>query len=282
MKFSDIHIRDPFILPENDIYYLYGTRGETAWTKGYGLDVYTSKDLENWSNPTECFTLPENFWADGEIWAPEVHKYKGSYYMFVTFYSDKRNRATQILKSDSPMGPFLPFTDDAITPLGWRCLDGTFYISKDNKPYIVFCHEWQQVKDGEICAMELTEDLTAAAGEPIILFKGSYPDWADKGREDYVTDGPFLYRTKSGSLLMIWSTFKNHEYLQAVSRSDNGEITGNWTHEEILFEKDGGHGMIFMDFEGINHLIIHSPNRHPKERPVLFTIEEENDKLTIK
>ena len=31
MKFCDINIRDPFVLVENGRYYLYGTRGETAW-----------------------------------------------------------------------------------------------------------------------------------------------------------------------------------------------------------------------------------------------------------
>lgn len=65
-KTSEINIRDPFVLPWDGKYYLYGTRGETCW----GL------------------------------------------------------------------------------------ADGT--------PYLVFCHEWLQVKDGEMCAMPLTPDLTAA------------------------------------------------------------------------------------------------------------------------
>lgn len=281
MTFQDINIRDPFVLKSNGKYYLYGTRGQTAWTSAQGLDVYVSEDLVNWSEPHECFSVPENFWADKEIWAPEVHIYNGSFYMFVTFRSEERDRATQILKSDSPMGPFLPFTDDAITPVGWRCLDGTFYVDKNGEPYIVFCREWQQVKDGQICAMKLTKDLSAPAGEPWILFKGSDPDWADKTRETFITDGPFMYRTECGRLLMIWSTFTPSGYVQAVTSSDNGEIDGNWTHEELLFEKNGGHGMIFEDFGGVKHLILHSPNENPKERPVLFDLTEENGKLKL-
>ena len=31
MKFNEIHIRDPFILPHEGTYYLYGTRGKNAW-----------------------------------------------------------------------------------------------------------------------------------------------------------------------------------------------------------------------------------------------------------
>ncbi len=281
MKFKDINIRDPFVLPYEGKYYLYGTRGETAWTAADGLDVYVSDDLETWSEAHECFSLPENFWADKEIWAPEVHYYKNKFYMFVTFRSEERNRATQILISDSPMGPFLPFTDDAITPHGWRCLDGTFYVDKNGNPYIVFCREWQQVTDGEIHAMQLTEDLTAAAGEPILLFKASQPEWADKTRETFITDGPFIYRTAEGRLLMIWSTFTPKGYVQAIAYSDNGEIDGNWLHENPMFEENGGHGMIFEDYERRKHLILHSPNENPYERPVIFDIKEENGTLKL-
>lgn len=282
MKFSDINIRDPFILTHEGKYYLYGTRGATAWVKAEGLDVYVSEDLENWSEAHQCFTVPENFWADKEIWAPEVHKYKGKFYMFVTFRSEERDRATQILRSESPMGPFLPFTDDAITPHGWRCLDGTFYVDKEGNPYIVFCREWRQVVDGEIHAMRLTEDLTAAAGEPILLFRASEPDWADKTRKHFITDGPFMYRTQGGRLLMIWSTFTPAGYVQAIAYSDNGEIDGKWLHEKPMFEENGGHGMIFADYSGQKHLILHSPNENPLERPVLFHVEEKNDTLVIK
>ncbi len=281
MEFKDIHIRDPFILPFEGKYYLYGTRGETAWVKGEGVDVYVSNDLEIWSEAHECFAVPENFWADKEIWAPEVHKYNEKFYMFVSFRSEERNRATQILRSDSPMGPFLPFTDDAITPRGWRCLDGTFYVDKNGDPYIVFCREWEQVVDGEIHAMKLTRDLSAPAGEPILLFKASEPYWADKSRDHFITDGPFLYRTAEGRLLMIWSTFTPSGYVQAIAASDNGEIDGKWIHEKPMFEKNGGHGMIFEDYNGIKHLVLHSPNEHPLERPVLFDIAEENDTLVI-
>ena len=60
MTFKDINIRDPFVLPYEGKYYLYGTRGETAWTKAYGLEVYVSDDLKTWSDPHECFYVPKN------------------------------------------------------------------------------------------------------------------------------------------------------------------------------------------------------------------------------
>ena len=85
MKNSEINIRDPFILPENGVYYMYGTRANNFGRNVKGFDVYVSTDLENWSEPKECFNSTV-YGLDREVnWAPEVHKYEGAYYMFATF-----------------------------------------------------------------------------------------------------------------------------------------------------------------------------------------------------
>lgn len=220
--------------------------------------------------------------ADINIRDPFILPDNGKYYMFATFKSDTACRGTQILVSDTPDGTFEPLTDGPVTPRDWECLDGTLYIDKSGTPYIVFCHEWLQVHDGEMCALELTKDLKQAVGEPILLFKASKPEWANKNERDYITDGPFLYRTEDGKLLMIWSSSANGNYVEALSYSDNGEITGNWKHcNKPLFEKDGGHGMIFKSFEGQSYLVLHAPNILGKEHPVFFKITEKNGKLEI-
>jgi len=282
MKFCDIHMRDPFILTDDGKYYLYGSRGNELWGKCSGLDVYVSSDLEIWSDAVQVFTPPENFWSDMHFWAPEVHKYNDEYYMFVSFKSHGKCRGTQILKAASPMGPFIVHSDGPVTPTGWECLDGTFYIEND-VPYMVFCHEWAQIDDGEICVMELTKDLKEAASEPTVLFKASEPAWSDGYQPGkYVTDGPFMYRTQGGRLLMIWSSFSKHEYCEAISYSDNGSIFGNWIHDErLLFDKNGGHGMIFKNYNDDNMFIQHMPNNSPCERPHLFKIIEKDDTLYI-
>lgn len=282
MKINEIHVRDPFIMTVDGKYYLYGTRGSEAWANdSTGLDVFVSDNLESWEGPVEVFTPPQGFWADRNFWAPEVHAYQGAYYMLVSFKNATECRGTQILRAESPMGPFLLHSEGPVTPRDWECLDGTLYIDKSGAPWMVFCHEWVQVKDGEMCAMPLTSDLRSAAGEPVVLFHASEPVWARKGREDFVTDGPFLYRTANGRLLMIWSSFSDNGYVQAVAASQSGEITGPWTHEPLLFDHDGGHGMIFRSLTGQLYLVIHSPNDWPKERPMLLPICEENDHLVV-
>jgi len=292
MKLQDIHIRDPFVMVVDGHYYLYGSRGPETWGKCTGLDVYVSDDLEDWSEPVEVFNGTKDFWSDTNYWAPEVHKYQGSYYMFASFISDTRRRGTQILKADSPMGPFRPHSDGPVTPAEWECLDGTLYV-ENGKPYIIFCHEWSQIRDGEMCAMELTPDLKEPAGAPILLFKASEPSWStglgnpeeqpEKEKRSYVTDGPFMYRTAGGRLLMIWSSFSQGEYCEGIAYSDNGSVTGKWQHDDrLLFAKDGGHGMLFRDKDNVLKFICHQPNVSPLERPVVVEILEGDDTLYVK
>ncbi len=282
MKCSDINIRDPFVLYEDGKYYLYGSRGSETWGLCTGLDVYVSEDLETFSDPIEVFTKPEGFWSDRNFWAPEVHKYGGAYYMFVSFFAEDKMRGTQILKAESPLGPFKPHSDGPVTPADWMCLDGTLHI-ENGTPYMVFCHEWVQIHDGEMCVIELSKDLTRAVGEPKVLFKASsLPGVATVGEQKgYVTDGPFMYRTKSERLLMIWSSFGADGYCEAISYSDNGSVLGNWSHDtRYLFSKDGGHGMLFYDKDSKLKFAFHQPN-NPRcaERPHFADVKEEQDTL---
>ncbi|MBQ9766179.1 MAG: family 43 glycosylhydrolase [Lachnospiraceae bacterium] len=282
MKREDIFIRDPFVLVANGKYYLYGTRGENCWTNHEdGVDVYISTDLEEFEGPIEAFHKPEDFWADRNYWAPEVHEYKGAYYMFLSLKAEGHCRGTQIFKADKPEGPFVLHSDGPVTPKDWEALDGTFYISKTGEPYMIFSHEWCQVVDGQICALKLSEDLKEAIGEPKLLFRASEPEWSRACKAgQYVTDGPFMYRTSTGELLMIWSSFAKTGYVVAKAHSDNGEIDGNWIHdEELLFPDNGGHGMIFKNLNGQLFLTIHKPNKHPDERPVFLKVCEKNGTL---
>lgn len=290
MKTDEINLRDPFVFVEDGVYYLYGTRAKTCWGPADGFDVYWGTDLENWDGPQEIFHNQGDFWADRNYWAPELHKYQGKYYLFASFKNENVCRGTQILISDSPKGPFVPHSAGPVTPPDWECLDGTFYVSKDGTPYMVFCHEWVQIRDGEVCAVPLTPDLKAAVGKPKVLFRASEASGWVKGKENYrfpgqlcyVTDGPFMYRCENGELLILWSGFGQEGYTEAIARSDNGDITGKWTQDEKpLFEKDGGHGMIFRKLDGELCLTLHSPNHTPDERPKFVPIYERNGNLFL-
>ena len=277
LDLASIWIRDPFVLPvpETGWYYLYGTSSEFSGTAP--LLCYRSRDLRTWTGPISIFTPPEKFWAEVQFWAPEVHRWKGRYYLFATFA--RRNnaaRGTHICVADAPEGPFIPLGDGPQTPQDWLALDGTLYIDPDGKPWMVFCHEWIQITDGTICAVPLSDDLARAVGEPRVLFRASDAPWVNR-RPDKVTDGPFLHRTATDTLLMLWSSF-GHDglYKLGIARSESGTLDGPWIHEkDLLVRNDGGHGMLFRDFSGRLMACFHQPNRHPSIPRIVPAREEE-------
>lgn len=297
---EDIYIRDPFILADKTSgnYYMYSSKSVTAddGTARGGVAVYRSRDLKTWDGPFQVCEIPADNWITGTIWAPEVHEYKGKYYLFATINSDiawkgpKKDwpaytyRGTQIFRADSPEGPFEAMNRMPATPIDEMALDGTLWV-EDGVPYMVYCHEWVQVTDGTMKVVRLSDDLSEPVGAPVRLFNASAAKWSTGAANgSYVTDGCYLYRTKNGKLVMIWSSFMNGEYAIGVAESTTGKILGPWRqNDEPLFNRNGGHGMLFNDFDGGLHLVIHVPNSPAgMERARIFDIEDTGDGLRLK
>lgn len=303
---GEMRIRDPFILSDTvtKTYYLYGSTANRLMERDslHGVEVFVSKDLEHWEGPQTVFQPSADHWGKRMVWAPEVHKYKGKYYLFVTFTGDvmtgqpdrkppQYKRGTQILMSDSPSGPFLPFENRPTTPENWMSLDGTLWVEND-VPYMVFCHEWAQVTDGTMELVQLKKDLSKTVGAPSTIFTALEADWVvsldevktmDSPFYGYITDGCFLYRSKTGKLLMIWSSFGQNGYKIGQVISETGSIKGPWKHlDELIFEENGGHGMLFKTFDERLMITLHQPNNSPNERPKIFELEDMGDSLRIK
>ena len=283
MKREEIFIRDPFLFVEDGVGYLVGTTDKTAWSgPATGFLGYKTTDLENFEGPFVLYERDENFWADQNFWAPELHKYNGKYYIVASFKKDGVHRASQMLVCDEVFGKYQPLKAP-FTPSDWECLDATLY-EEDGILYTVFCHEWTQIKNGEVCLGVLNDDLCSLKGEVVTLFKATDASWVvghTPSKDDFVTDGPFLYKMKNGSLLMLWSSQGVEGYAMGMAISENG-IKGPWRQlEKPLFSKDGGHGMIF-DFNGKTYVSLHHPNMpFLSERPHFFEIKEEDGQLKI-
>ncbi|MGV9195273.1 glycoside hydrolase family 43 protein [Microbacterium sp. MC2] len=290
---ADIQIRDPFVLtvPEEGAYYLFGSTDADIWhPPATGFDAYRSTDLVSWEGPIEAFRPPAGFWSDRNYWAPEVHRHDGRYFMFATFHADGVRRGTQILVADAPAGPYRPWSDGPVTPRDWECLDGTLHIDEQGDPWIVFCHEWVQVFDGEVVRQRLSADLRETVGEPEVLFRASQAPWArplnhpriPAGTHAHVTDGPFLHRLAGGGLIMLWSSFGDQGYAMGIARSASGTLAGPWVQEEQpIWGADGGHGMIARTLDGSLLLTLHQPNTTPDERAVFRPLGETADSVEL-
>jgi arabinan endo-1,5-alpha-L-arabinosidase len=290
----DIQMRDPFVLPvpASGIYCLFGTTDPDPWrAPGVGFDVYTGRDLEHWEGPIPAFRPQPGFWGTKNFWAPEVHAYRGRCYLFASLIADAEHRGTQVLAADAPTGPYRVHSPGPLTPRDWECLDGTLHVGVDGTPWLVFCHEWVQVLDGEVCAVRLSDDLSQPVGDSRLLFRASEAPWtrpvsrrgAPPDPASRVSDGPFLHRTADGHLLMLWSSFSDTGYAMGVATSLTGTIEGPWRQSDApLVERDAGHGMVFRAFDGRLMAAVHTPNRTPDERPVFFEVEERAGTLSRK
>lgn len=292
VRLKDMKWRDVCILTDQNsgYYYMVGPGGKSVY-------CYRSKDLLNWEDGRPIFTIPENFWGDIDIlsiWAPEIHRYKGKYYLFLTF--DTRNmfqeqwrnwlprvtRGSQVLVSDSITGPFKPFQNHSTLPVDMMTLDGTLW-EEEGIPYMVFCHEWVQITNGSICYVQLREDLSETVGEPVKLFHASEASWSNTGKQygNNVTDGPYFHRGKTGKLYMLWTSGSTSGYTQGIAISESGKLAGPWVQQDTpVYAKDGGHGMVFKTFEGALMMVLHSPNNRDAQ-PRIFQMDDTGNTLKV-
>ena len=290
----DLRVPNPFVLPvpADGAYYLFGSTWRLPGCTTTSFHSYRSRDLESWDGPHPAFVAPPGFWADRDFWAPEVHALGGAFYMLANFTAPGRYRGTQVLRADAPGGPYLPISDGPVTPPHWECLDGTLHVDAQGEPWIVFCHEWVQIHNGSMCAMRLSADLSRAVDRPVYLFSATDGAWVlpiSKPGEDpahpfacYVTDAPFVHRTASGGLLMLWSSFGAGGYTLGLARSDDGTVTGRWEQvAEPIWTADGGHGMLFRTFEDRLMLCMHAPHSNGQWRTLLMPVEETDGGLKL-
>jgi GH43 family beta-xylosidase len=289
-RLADVRMRDVCILPDkpSNTYYMVGPARR-------GVRVYTSKDLSTWEGPRVIYTPPDDIWGDVPvtgIWAPEMHAYKGKYYLFLTFdtrtplaeqwrdWLPRVRRGSQILVGDSPLGPFLHFHNRATLPSDMMTLDGTLWVEA-GVPYIVYCHEWVQITNGSIEYVRLSDDLSETVGAAKKMFHGSEAPWSETGKDrgNNVTDGPYIHTGKSGRLYMIWSSGGAKGYVCGIAIADSGKLAGPWRQQrEPLFDENGGHGMLFTTFDGRLLMVLHAPNDRGA-RPRIFEMEDTGETL---
>jgi beta-xylosidase len=294
---DSIRLSDPFILADRNsaTYYMTGTGGL----------LWKSKDLKKWTGPYVVTQTDPQSWMGPRpmIWAAELHPYNGKYYYFATFTNRSVNidtvkgniinrRASHVLVSDKPDGPYVPMKDPVYLPADKPTLDGTFWVDKDGKPYMVYCYEWLQNWNGTIEKIELKPDLSGSVGEGKVLFRAFDSPWSrekdEKGNiiPNKVTDGPFLFTTRTGKLGMIWTSWVFSDYVQGVAYSESGTLDGPWVQQkEPITPPNFGHGMVFRTFEGKLLMSVHSHksvNGRTIRIPHLFEIDDSGDKLILK
>ena len=159
---------DPTILRDGKDYYLTNS----AFDYVPGLVVYHSRDLVNWEPVS--YALKTYL---GSIWAPDIKKHKGRYYIYFTVHGERRTNC--VVWADSPYGPWSDPID-----LNIGDIDPCFSEGDDGRCYLVMSggNRWT-----------LSDDcLSVVADSKIHFYDGwQYPEeWITEG---FCLEGPKLY-----------------------------------------------------------------------------------------
>lgn len=294
---DSIYMSDPFVLADKATmtYYMTGTGGM----------LWKSKDLKLWDGPYRVAETDPSSWMGRRpmIWAAELYQYKDKYYYFATFTNREvmidtvkgnaiERRACHILVSDKAEGPYTPMADKEYLPANQPTLDATFWVDTDGLPYMIFCHEWLQNWNGTVEKIGLKSDLSGTIdGTRQLLFHAKDSPWSREKADDgqiipnKVTDGPFVFRTQTGRLGMLWTSWVFSDYTQGVAYSETGTLDGPWIQQEKpVTPPNYGHGMMFRTFDGRLLLCCHS---HKKEngrtirRPAFFEVDDSGNEIKV-
>ena len=298
VSLKELSMSDPFIYPDPET--------KTYWLTSTGGALYKSTDLEMWTGPYNVIDLSGTWMQGNFVAAAEIHKFGDKFYYAGTWNSHRicieqvprrynvPLNQTQLLVSDKVDGPYLPLVKDSTFCLGpttWDIIDGTLYEENDTV-YMVFVHEWTQLIDGTMAYMPLSKDLTHRIAEPTTIFRASEAAWSKEMNSigeatfgmkmpGWVTDGPQMFRTETGRLGMLWSSWGENRYAQGIAWSESGSIKGPWIQEEKAFKGDNsGHGMLFKTFDGQLLYSVHHDGGTGR-KPEIWTVDASGDNLIL-
>ena len=159
---------DPSILKDGDDYYLTFS----SFDAYPGLVIWHSRDLVNWQP-----IGPALFKNVGSVWAPDLVKHQGRYYIY--FPGISPNRSNYVIWADNIRGPWSAPIDLKLTRI-----DPGHAVGPDGKRYLF-------LSAGEL--VQLADDGLSTIGQPKKIYDGwKYPsDWIVEG---FAQEGPKILK----------------------------------------------------------------------------------------
>jgi hypothetical protein len=272
----DYPVRDTSVCFGPDgMYYLTGTTGHpTWWHTNEGIRMWKSRDLKTWEPLGLVWSFEKNAtWQKGQsdkdgkiekraIWAPELHYFKGTYWLAYCVNYDKGG--TGILKSESgkPEGPYVDVKKDG--PVTGE-IDASLFADDDGTIYLV----WQ---NGKIAKMK--DDMSGLAEEPRHLKP------ANSGQVGFEAASIAKINGRYHLLCADWGNWdgKTKTYDCMAASAEN--IYGPYG-DRYLAIPCGGHNVLFKDVKGEWwSTYFGNDDKAPfKERPAILSVEIGSDNI---
>jgi len=201
---------DPATLVVDDCLYLFTGHDEcyedsVGFEGQYGYNItewllYSTKDMQNWTDHGVILRPTDFAWAKGEAWAAQVVERDGKFYYYVTVQGEEpfNQKCIGVAVSDSPTGPYVdaigrPLITDDMTDNGprgwWNDIDPTVLIDDDGTAWICW-------GNGTCFLAKLKDNMTELDGEIEVVSLPKYVEgpWlmhrGDKYYLIYVSMGP--------------------------------------------------------------------------------------------
>lgn len=214
-------------------YYIYSTTDGTPGWGGHDFSVFSSDDLQNWTDEGKMLDVKSDQvkWATGNAWAPcieEVKQKDGSYkyYFYFSAHNPKSNsKEISVAVADHPVGPFKALDEPIVSmkdkPEGVRggqAIDvDVFTDPKTGKHYLYW-------GNGFMAGAELNDDMLSIKKETVVNLTpqgGTLDTWAFR-------EGAYVFYRK-GTYYFLWSVddtgSPNYHVCYATSKSPLGPLT---------------------------------------------------------
>ncbi len=292
---QSIIVHDPVMIRENSTYYIFAT--------GMGIDVWSSKDMKNWTKEKAVFDVAPQWAVDaiptfeGHIWAPDISYHNGLYYLYYSVSAFGKNTScigVATNKTLDPDDPEFKWVDHGKViqsypgKTDWNAIDPNLILDEDGTPYLFFGSFWNGLK-----RVRLTHDLLSVdedvAGIPTVASRKGKKVDPDEPLEDAganAIEGPFVF--KKGDYYYLFASIdyccrgEKSTYKMIVGRSD--KLTGSFADKDGKDMAHGGakivlkgdknwHGVghnAVVSFDGKDYLVFHGYDAKDGGRPKLL------------
>jgi len=237
-------LADPAVIKADDgWFYAYGT--EDDWGDGKGnrvVPVIRSKNLVDWTYVRNAFSKKPNWKNNGGIWATDVVKIDGKYFMYYSYsiWNDP-NPGIGVAVSSNPEGPYIDWGKMFLTSeIGVPNSIDPFYIEENGKKYL-FWGSYNTSPSQGTYGIELKEDgkrvkdldakfkIVAGDFEGVMIHK--------KGKYYY------FFGSKGGCCDGASSSYRVH-----IGRSE--KLEGPYLDKDGKDLKERGNGTLFLSGVG--------------------------------
>lgn len=167
---------DPMVVYDQGYFYAFGTRGTDRF------HCFRSKDLASWERLDDAFIPQAGSWSTYNLWAPDIHKIGGKWYLYYTAAFDYNGTSScqmGVAVSDNVYGPYIqcPGEDGTIaTPpfslyqddksLYATILDPNVFVDDDGSLYMYFSYDMNKSRRQDYSGYNVAEIWGAKMTSP--------------------------------------------------------------------------------------------------------------------